>query len=648
MKIISKPGRGSEGGFALTITIIFLAVSLLIFGSMMYWISSNARVTIRNNQYNMSSEAAEAAVETVLANMDRDFLYQSVNSASYYSTLNIPMTNWPVQYVFSDTNGNTGKISVWIGPPATNTVPLNSQFSGLYGLAQECLITAKATPTAQSGVTPISVPATVSERLQFASIPLFQFAIFYNINLEIAPGQTMPIYGPVFCNASIWSGTANVTYSSTVAAAGTNNTGTIDPFLTSYTQGGTPAANFTYPPTSQNNALVMPIGTNNDPSSVRAIVELPPTAYANGTAAAYTTNGLLYFCNGADLIISNSPTGTNTASPTGTNLFVFFQDASAAQHLTPLRPDFYKLKTGGSTNYVSTNLAAGYYSSSNVLYAGYTFLTNALFYDWREGLSSGKPKAVQAVQIDISQFNIWQTNTATNGGAFYNNKNKTDEGHDLDSMYVYNAVATNSSGTLPAVRVVNGAQLPNPYNDTYGFTVATPFPVYIKGDYNVQWDATHQSLGTNSTAYTRPAAFMADSITILSGGWSDATTNRNPNSATDTTVNAAMLEGIEPSDSSVNTTAVPSSGGGGTYTGYSGGVENFLRLLEDWGSQTLTYNGSICVMYPSVYATNHWNANYYGIPTRHWAFDTNFRQQSGLPPLTPQSKGIIRGQWMAQ
>ena len=59
---------------------------------------------------------------------------------------------------------------------------------------------------------------------------------------------------------------------------------------------------------------------------------------------------------------------------------------------------------------------------------------------------------------------------------------------------------------------------------------------------------------------------------------------------------------------------------------YSGGVENFLRLLESWSSKTLTYNGSIVVMFPSIYATNSWEptGNYYNPPTRNWAFDANF------------------------
>jgi hypothetical protein len=657
MQIIFRPVRRDDKGFALIITMIFLGVSLLIFGSMMFWISSNAKVTMRNNQYNMSSGAAEAAVETALSQMDRDFLGQSLSNASAYTTLTAPMTNWPAQYVFSGTNGATNQISVYLGPPATNMVPLNSQFAGLYGLAQDAMIVATATPTIQSGVTPVSVPATVREILQFASIPLFQFAIFYNIDLEICPGQPMLITGPVFSNAGMWAGSGQTTFSNTVTAVGSAvDTTANDPYTINYhPQGGNPTFLMAGQPTVRNDPLVMPIGTNNDTAAVRSIVEIPPPANANGTAAAYTTNGMLYLMNAADLIISNSPSGTNNSAPVGTNLFVFFQDPSVAPYLTPINPDFYKLKNtsgGSSTNYVSTNPAAGLYSSTNVQYAGYTFLTNALFYDWREGLNSGNAKAVQAVQINIGKFNTWVTNTATNGGSFisanYNSKNSTDKGHWIDSMYVYNAVS-NTTTTLPAVRVVNGAQL----SSSYGFTIVTPFPMYVFGNFNSQTPAG-SSLGVNSTGLnTWPAALMADSVTILSTGWSDATNSLDPNTAQDTTVNAALLEGIEPSNPAINGVSYSghdSSGKSysGSYAGYSGGVENFMRLLEDWGSQTLTYNGSIVVMYPSKYATNYWAGDYYGVPTRHWAFDTNFKNQSGLPPLTPQFKTVVRGQWLAQ
>jgi hypothetical protein len=80
-------------------------------------------------------------------------------------------------------------------------------------------------------------------------------------------------------------------------------------------------------------------------------------------------------------------------------------------------------------------------------------------------------------------------------------------------------------------------------------------------------------------------------------------------------------------------------------------VENFLRLLENWSGSTLWYNGSIVVMFPSQYATNYWQApgsspDYYNVPTRKWAFDTNFENYLNLPPMTPTSQAVIRATWV--
>ncbi|MGA2246890.1 MAG: hypothetical protein ABSH48_18000 [Verrucomicrobiota bacterium] len=49
-------------------------------------------------------------------------------------------------------------------------------------------------------------------------------------------------------------------------------------------------------------------------------------------------------------------------------------------------------------------------------------------------------------------------------------------------------------------------------------------------------------------------------------------------------------------------------------------------------------------------ATNHWVLNdsprYYTPPTRNWAFDLNFQNSAKLPPLTPQMRAMIRGNWL--
>jgi hypothetical protein len=134
------------------------------------------------------------------------------------------------------------------------------------------------------------VPATVNQTFVFATIPAFQFAIFYNINLEVDPGAVMPITGAVFSNGGIWSGTPNVTYSSTVEAAGQVNTTDTDPYCTGKSGGGgTPQSNFTYggtpaQPESDVNPLIIPIGANGSSGSsstnVNAIIQVPPAAVA--------------------------------------------------------------------------------------------------------------------------------------------------------------------------------------------------------------------------------------------------------------------------------------------------------------------------------------------------------------------------------
>jgi hypothetical protein len=102
-------------------------------------------------------------------------------------------------------------------------------------------------------------------------------------------------------------------------------------------------------------------------------------------------------------------------------------------------------------------------------------------------------------------------------------------------------------------------------------------------------------------------------------------------------VNAALLGGI------VKTARQ------GNNKFYSGGAENFIRLLENWSDKTLTYNGSMVVMFESQHATSFWKEphanNYYLAPTRKWAFDINFLDQTKLPPGTPQVRKLVRGQW---
>jgi hypothetical protein len=487
-----------------------------------------------------------------------------------------------------------------------------------------------------------------------ASIPVFQYGVFYNMDMDLSNGKPMTMNGKTFVNGNIWmypqaSMTFNGLVSATLLVTNADNPND-QQNLTSYTA---PTYNYTDnggKPLSKADSVSMPIGgPNSNPTNIEAILNLPPVAVAVPADAGYAQSNQVYLYNKADLIISNSVSGTNGNSVWGTNLSVYYDDYYSSPHLTLLTNDMQWTNNVITTNGSGANKT---YTTNPIIMKFYSFVTNVTFYDYRE------QDTVQAVQIDVGKFNIWLTNSATRAssgvtnyvaGYPWNVQNFNDKGHGMNSIYVYNSVS--GATTLPAVRVFDGKQMPSSTNGSYftaGLTVATAFPLYVMGDYNIQTNSSgSQSAQMTNTSWTYPAGLMGDAITILSSSWSDsyslANTGNNPSGrpAANTTVNAGCLEGIVQS----------------TYAGrkqYSGGLENFLRLEESWTSDTLCYNGSIVVMFPSIYATNYWigpsdRSGYpthnYDVPTRLWGFDANFTDQSKLPPMTPQVKAMIRGQW---
>lgn len=391
-----------------------------------------------------------------------------------------------------------------------------------------------------------------------AILPVFRFAIFSALNLEIAPGAITSVSGAVHCNSNIFVTPENVlTFESHVTAAG-NILRTNSPLDPTTRSPGT----VIYEGGHRSGVIPLTLGfdTNYSPTALRQIIEMPPA-----TEPPTSAIGADRFYNKADMIITVSNSSTSV--------------------------------TSGRINNFATIIPQSQWSY---------FLSQISFFNQREN------KTVNAIQIDIGKLRAWN---ATNvilrpvvglGGL----------GGDVRSIYVIDQ-RSQTSATESGVRLVNGQMLP-----PRGLSVATPNPLYIKGNYN----APPATLGTHDTWGTMPAALIGDSITVLSANWNDAnsTGNLGGRIAADTTVNAAFLAGI------VQTTT----------NSFSGGVENFPRFLEDWSGKTFTYNGSMVVMYESIYATGVWNGSgsaigIYNPPIRNWAFDTNFRDYTKLPPGTP-------------
>jgi len=552
-----------EGGYAVLIVLILGTIGLATLGGVLGWCTTNCRLNQRNNQYFRTVAAAEAASEKVLTRICCD--YQSggealiANNMASYRLL-VPTTSessvW-AQYQFSNgwTPGRT-----WV----ENTVPirftvLDSQYRGLYGWATDYRIISNAQElTGSFGIT-----SGVEQDVQVATIPVFQFAVFYNLELEICPGADMTINGPVHCNTNIYlQPQSTLLFQDDVTCSGMIITGK-DPNDPSIRTLGT--ITFMGEHDSGVSTMNLPIGTNNTPAAVRQVVEIPP-----GGEVATSTMGTQRYYNKADMIILVKDSGvTVTSGPLVDNC------------ATSVPSNQYKL-----------------------------FLTTTnSFVNMREG------DTVKATQIDVGKLITWN---ATN-----NLLRPIVPFGDVTIIYVDDQRSQTSS-TQPGVRLVNGQTiLPK------GLTVATPKPLYIQGHYN----APSAALGTHNTSNALPASVVADAVTILSPNWVDSKSGNalSSRTATATTVNAAFLAGV-----------VPTTSGS-----YSGGLENFPRFLESWTNIKFTYNGSMVVMYPSQFANAPWTGTgtYYNPPTRDWALDLNFTNPAKLPPGTPTTRALIRGQW---
>jgi hypothetical protein len=235
------------------------------------------------------------------------------------------------------------------------------------------------------------------------------------------------------------------------------------------------------------------------------------------------------------------------------------------------------------------------------------------FFDGREG------NMRDVLDVDIAGLAAWA------GGA----SNKASEVIYVEMKVPANiggwsaaAVALLADNSLdPAVRTVNAMVLPN------RMSIATDWPLYVKGDYN-------------SLAW-KPAALIGDAITILSTAWFDADHKKQvveKLNATETEVWAAVLAGHSATPCDHEDAGCP----GGYADFYGGGIENFPRFLERWSGIQFIYRGSLVSLDISQRAIGTWNGTYYSPPKRDWQFDTRFEDPSNLPPGTPVVGVVIR------
>ena len=572
MKRLNNLGRRRRAGTALLMVMVVVVISAFVLGGALRWTSSNLRLNERNNEYFRAVAAAEAATEKVVSQISRDFRERGWayvdGRLGHYSQL-VPTVSESPQWQdwnFFDPASSTNSVFVSRYDTA-QFVELKSQYTGLRGAAATYSVIANANQnSSQYG----DITAGVRQQFQLATIPVFQFAIFYGVLMEIFPGPEFHVIGRVHSNDDIYFGSSSgLNFHTHVTSVG-NMYNQWAPGDSSHIGDAGSSVSFGAEVDERTAHLQLPIGTNNSPDAVREILAPAPLS-----ESPKSPMGRQRYYNKSDLVVNVNDSGVTV--------------------------------TSGLWNNFGTSLATNDWQT-------FVSTTNS-FRDWRE------EKLVQPVDIDVAGLRNWASTNSVVRSALGN--------EDVASIYV-NDERTLASDELGAVRVYNGETLPD-----NGLTISTENPLYVQGHFNQPFSSY---LGTTNTAGTKPASFAADAITILSESWSDDnsySSSLGDRLADHTTVNAAFLAGIVPT--------LDSNRAGK----YSGGVENYPRLLENWVDKTLTYNGSMVVLFNSQYATNGWEygGSIYEAPNRNWSFDLNFLDPTKLPPGTPALSALVRGSW---
>ena len=516
---------------------------------------------------------------------------------------------------YTCTNYDLGahRTQTWVeeaaGNPIITTIPQGELYQ--YLNAQEYRYTVRSTALDAED----RVEALLELRFKSRLVPLFQFVAFYDKDLEILPGPTMNLSGPVHTNGDLYmeSG-AQLNITGQVTTAGRLFRG------------------------RKNDASC--IGNSvrvKDPANFRQLIPTCPSrteVFQNNVTAF---NGMIRI--DVDELTLPEP---ESIDPTPGQVYWDNADLRLVLKLTAANlPDTANSATGVEVRNADNSLDGTATGNLHLAACGGTISgrpigSAATFYNNREN------RNIRMLEVDMRNLlNCIHTQSLMGGSKTLNDS--TEGG----LVFYFGVEGPNSAAAANGygVRIRNAATLQATVAappQVRGMTVVTDQAIYTYGDYN--------------SGTWVPAALLADSYNALSRNWNDSpsaanvgpgcgasgdrcsansgtgnanvtTTNRV---ASNTSVYAAVMAGTD------TTGGIEGAGGqGGTY---NGGLENYPRFHEYWSNATFTYRGSFVSLNRPRHVSGTWvyGGRYYTAPTRNWDYDTRFNDAARLPPLTPR------------
>lgn len=581
--------RLNQRGFALEATLILMVLmaalaAAAVMGAAM--VTRSSGVDYRSTQVNY---AAEAGADNVMAQLENAMVDGLISDAELSAISAPTIPGFTITAAASR-----------VGTPVPRTIS-TGPFTGLIGLNQQIDIQVTA-----SDATSNRSQAVVSVNAQ--SIPLFQFGVFYEKDLEIHNGPRMDFAGWVHTNGNLYLCSSNTYFQDIVTTPQSV-------FL------NRKSINASCSGVYIDNASAAEVRLNFDSRT-----QPTDAGFANASNTAF---------NGRLMTRAMGVTPLRLPLPSGMPAIHLIKPRVAGDPLEvqnvkmAWKSDYYitvdlSRLTSNTLSICSVAGAMTVLPVGRQVPSGTTAGSDcANIFQWRRNafLEGREDIGVDVLDINVTRLHNWIIGSASRANAI------------MYVTFVNTGVGTQCPVTVPpstncdypVVRLYNGGTLQAPW------TFATDRPVYVQGHFNnVGW---------------QPASILGDAITFLSPAWSDAAhASLTTTNASEMWVYAAVAAGhsatpcdlVVPVSGCAPTIPPPNAPHAGEGLNYGGGLENFPRFLETWGTQ-MHYRGSLVSLFEAEYANRYrwaWRG-YYGAPQRDWQFELRFRDPNQLPPGTP-------------
>lgn len=607
LKARPQPCDRRQKGNTLVVTLVGLLAIGTFIGLAFNFTHHNARMAQRTQNLNATQAVAEGGLELLYSSWRewvRTHFGSSMPNAEDLEDINAAWPNTDVHPGFEGYTFTQYQISPLDdrGEPAESPAFLtgpSEQMPGILSTTVQYEARSAVSRETLSG----DVEVEVRRNVRRSAIPLFQFAIFYELDLEIHPGPGFDVTGRIHTNSGLYAAHSGLTTHGGVTMHGeyVNNFHPLDnrdgtnqqPTF----QGGDPETVDRLEPFGEHpDALFDPGDENPNNNGYRELIEPPDPNHPDPPEIAERR----YFNQAGLKILIDSRQGASN----------------------PLR-----VLAGGE------GMSSAGYPVDSPLYQAVeeALQMGDVIRDGREG------ELVHLTSLDVNALNAAldlmpraeDPADGWNGVLYISDLSADGEG----------GLSPDPDGNLAkkGIRLRNGEELP-----TGGLTVASDNGVYIQGDYNtggtgnnVPSNAGNENQPTVPGYNKQPSAVLGDAVMVLSSAWNDANSFNNVSSrnAAPTTVNTAILSGIV------------ASGHGQNNANYSGGAENFPRFLENWTNRRFTYYGSMLQLFESEQFTGAWlyGNPVYTAPRRLWYFDIDFLENA--PPGTLEAITYSRGRW---